>query len=197
MTTQTFIVTLPNQPPAILDFTLAEQLGTETKRINQIRSRHPERFPTDFAFQLTETEIKFIRSQYVTILDNQQVMTWFRYRPWAYTEEGVAMVAGILNTPQAIEASVLILRLFRNTRKALTVSREFLDTAYRQLEHAHQEILIANPKWKKILRYRLLGLSQRDIGKLLGVTQRCIWGHLARMKQCGLIASTGSLVPRN
>jgi DNA-binding NarL/FixJ family response regulator len=130
-------------------------------------------------------------------VDNQQITTWFRYKPWAYTEEGVAMVAGILNTPQAVEASVSILRLFRDTRKALNVSRKLLDVVHNQLENAHQELLKVNPKWKKILRYRRLGLSQRDIGKLLGVTQRCVWGHLARMKQCGLIATTGALVPRH
>jgi hypothetical protein len=54
MANQSLIITLSNQVPAILDFTLAKQLGTETKRINQIRFRHPERFPMDFAFQLTE-----------------------------------------------------------------------------------------------------------------------------------------------
>lgn len=53
-----------------------------------------------------------------------------------------------------------------------------------------QELLKANPKWRKILYCYRLGLSQRNTAKILGVTQECIWRHLARMKICGLIKAT-------
>ncbi|OQW93871.1 MAG: hypothetical protein BWK79_08875 [Beggiatoa sp. IS2] len=53
-----------------------------------------------------------------------------------------------------------------------------------------QELLKANPKWRKILYCYRLGLSQRNTAKILGVTQECIWRHLARMKTCGLIKAT-------
>jgi anti-repressor protein len=53
-----------------------------------------------------------------------------------------------------------------------------------------QELLKANPKWRKILYCYRLGLSQRNTAKILGVTHECVWGHLARMKTCGLIKAT-------
>jgi anti-repressor protein len=53
-----------------------------------------------------------------------------------------------------------------------------------------QELLKANPKWRKILYCYRLGLSQRNTAKILGVTQECVWRHLARMKTCGLIKAT-------
>lgn len=74
-------------------------------------------------------------------------------------------------------------------------SQEILLIQKSKLKASQQELLMARPKWKRILRYRYMGLSQRDIGTLLGVTQRCIWGQLARMKKCGIIATTGALVP--
>jgi predicted DNA-binding protein (UPF0251 family) len=53
-----------------------------------------------------------------------------------------------------------------------------------------RELFKANPKWRKILYCHRLGLSQRDTAKILGVTQECVWRHLARMKTCGLIKAT-------
>ncbi len=89
----------------MLDFDLAEMYGVETKRLNQAVRRNSERFPQDFMFQLTDEEVKWLmtnlRSQFVT-------SSWggTRYAPLAFTEQGVAMLSGLLRSPQAIEKNL-------------------------------------------------------------------------------------------
>lgn len=89
----------------MLDFDLAEMYGAETKRSNQAVRRNSERFPQDFMFQLTDEEVKWLmtnlRSQFVT-------SSWggTRYAPLAFTEQGVAMLSGLLRSPQAIEKNL-------------------------------------------------------------------------------------------
>lgn len=89
----------------MLDFDLAEMYGVETKRLNQAVRRNSERFPQDFMFQLTDEEVKWLmpnlRSQIVT-------SSWggTRYAPLAFTEQGVAMLSGLLRSPQAIEKNL-------------------------------------------------------------------------------------------
>lgn len=89
----------------MLDFDLAEMYGAETKRLNQAVRRNSERFPQDFMFQLTDEEVKWLmtnlRSQFVT-------SSWggTRYAPLAFTEQGVAMLSGLLRSPQAIEKNL-------------------------------------------------------------------------------------------
>lgn len=89
----------------MLDFDLAEMYGVETKRLNQAVRRNSERFSQDFMFQLTDEEVKWLmtnlRSQFVT-------SSWggTRYAPLAFTEQGVAMLSGLLRSPQAIEKNL-------------------------------------------------------------------------------------------
>lgn len=89
----------------MLDFDLAEMYGVETKRLNQAVRRNSERFPQDFMFQLTDEEVKWLmtnlRSQFVT-------SSWggTRYAPLAFTEQGVAMLSGLLRSPQTIEKNL-------------------------------------------------------------------------------------------
>lgn len=86
----------------MLDFDLAEMYGVETKNLNRAAKRNIERFPKDFMFQLSNEEAKqlinSIRCQNGT-LSNE----WFRYAPFAFTEQGVAMLSGVLRSPQAIQ----------------------------------------------------------------------------------------------
>lgn len=89
----------------MLDFDLAEMYGVETKRLNQAVRRNSERFPQDFMFQLIDEEVKWLmtnlRSQFVT-------SSWggTRYAPLVFTEQGVAMLSGLLRSPQAIEKNL-------------------------------------------------------------------------------------------
>lgn len=188
------IITLPNRAPAILDTVLAEQFGTVTRAVNQARLRNPERFPDDFAFQLTKREIDLLRSQSVIMSENSGlrdvvaslVETWLRYAPWAYTEEGVAQISGILTTPEAIDASVRIMRLFRDTRQALTVTRE-------ALQRLSDAVLTKNPTWRQIVRYKRLGLNHKEIGRLVGLAQSTVRRHVRELEACGLLTPPRAL----
>ncbi|MEQ1745155.1 MAG: ORF6N domain-containing protein [Saprospiraceae bacterium] len=100
----------------MLDVDLAELYGVETKRLKEAVRRNMERFPSDFMFELTENEFKILRPQIAS-------SSWggARYPPFAFTEHGVAMLSGLLNSPKAIETNIAIVRAFIALRRfALT-----------------------------------------------------------------------------
>ena len=95
------------------DRDLAVMYGVETKVLNQAVKRNIERFPEDFMFQLTKGENEiltndFLRSQFVTAKD----FTKFRTLPYAFTEQGVAMLSIVLRSPLAIQVNIGIIRAF-------------------------------------------------------------------------------------
>lgn len=99
----------------ILDSDLAAIYGVETRVLNQAMKRNAERFPQDFAFQLTLEEAEGLRrsrSQHVILKRGQNV----KYRPWAFTEHGAIMAASVLNSPSAVEMSVYVVRAFVRLR---------------------------------------------------------------------------------
>jgi hypothetical protein len=125
----------------ILDFDLAALYGVTTKVLNQAVKRNRKRFPADFMFQLTAQERSNLRSQIVTssqqILDNQRTPTnWSqfvtgsskhggeRYLPYAFTEQGVAMLSSALNSERAVKVNIAIMRAFVKLRKTLETNRE-------------------------------------------------------------------------
>ena len=91
----------------MLDFDLAARYGVETKVLNQAVKRNMKRFPDDFMFQLKKQELINLRSQIVT-------SSWggSRYLPYAFTEQGIAMLSGLLNSDVAIDTNILIMRAF-------------------------------------------------------------------------------------
>lgn len=100
----------------ILDRDLAETYGVETRVLNQAVKRNRDRFPGDFAFQLTIEEAEVIRrsrSQPVILKRGSNV----KYRPWAFTEHGAIMAATVLNSPQAVEMSIFVVRAFIRLRE--------------------------------------------------------------------------------
>lgn len=100
----------------MLDFHLAEMYETETKRLKEAVRRNIERFPVDFMFELTRQEYDTLRTQFAT---SKRGGT--RYMPFAFTEQGVAMLASVLNSSKAIEVNIQIVRAFVFMRKyALT-----------------------------------------------------------------------------
>ena len=100
----------------LLDFDLAELYETSTKVLKQAVRRNINRFPEDFMFELTEEEFQCLRSQIVT--SNRGGI---RYMPFAFTEQGVAMLSSVLNNEKAIEINIAIMRSFVSLRKfALT-----------------------------------------------------------------------------
>ncbi|GAB6395276.1 MAG: ORF6N domain-containing protein [Bacteroidales bacterium] len=91
----------------MLDFDLAEIYQVETKRLKESVKRNIQRFPSDFMFQLTKQELTNLRSQIAT-------SSWggIRYLPFAFTEQGVAQLSSVLNSPFAIEMNICIIRAF-------------------------------------------------------------------------------------
>ena len=91
----------------MLDFDLAELYGVETKNLNLSVKRNIKRFPPDFMFQLTNSEWESLRFQFVTSKRGGR-----RYMPYTFTEQGVAMLSGLLNSDIAIEMNISIMRAF-------------------------------------------------------------------------------------
>ena len=93
----------------MLDADLAELYRVETKAFNQAVKRNFARFPEDFMFQLTPVEAKSLRSQIVT---SKRGRGGRRYRPFAFTQEGVAMLSSVLNSARAVQVNIAIMRAF-------------------------------------------------------------------------------------
>ena len=113
----------------MLDFDLARIYGVKLKRLNEQVKRNCARFPGDFAFQLTLQEFTNMRSQFATASKRN-----IRYLPWAFTEHGALMLASVLNSQTAVEASVRVVRAFVLMREQLAAHKE-LAQALNQLEN--------------------------------------------------------------
>lgn len=100
----------------ILDFDLSELYDVQTKVLNQAVKRNLQRFPEDFMFQLTENEYESLRSQIVTLKENGRGKHK-KYLPFAFTEQGIAMLSGILNSEVAINVNIAIMRTFVMIRR--------------------------------------------------------------------------------
>jgi hypothetical protein len=98
----------------MLDFDLARLYQVETKALNQAVKRNAERFPSDFMFRLTAEEVLNMRSQIVTASKRNTSAP-----PFAFTEQGVAMLASVLKSPIAVAASISIMRAFVQVRQYL------------------------------------------------------------------------------
>lgn len=96
---------------------LALLYGVETKVLNQAVNRNIERFPGDFMFQLTKEEEVIWRSQIVT---SKSERIGLRYAPYAFTEQGVAMLSSVLKSKQAIMVNIQIIRAFTKLREMMS-----------------------------------------------------------------------------
>ena len=103
----------------MLDADLAALYGVSTKALIQAMTRNPARFPLDFAFQLTNQELAILRSQIVT-------SSWGGRRslPYAFTEQGVAMLSSVLRSDRAVQVNVEIMRTFVRLRDLVGHNRE-------------------------------------------------------------------------
>ena len=122
-TLQSKIVDIRGQK-VILDFDLAILYEVETKVLNQAVKRNVKRFPVDFMFQLSDDEYNSLRSQIVT-LENVGRGKYRKYLPFAFTEQGVAMLSGILNSDVAINVNIAIMRTFVMIRRYALEHKEF------------------------------------------------------------------------
>jgi len=119
----------------MLDTDLAMLYGVRTKALNQALFRNKGRFPEDFAFQLTKEEFDLLRSQIVTssarygFLRSQIVTSkgrrgGRRYQPYAFTEQGVAMLSSVLRSERAVEVNIAIMRTFVQLRRLMDTNRD-------------------------------------------------------------------------
>lgn len=102
---------------------LAELYGVETRSLNQAVRRNMERFPEDFMFHLNEEEFENWKSQIV--ISNSEIMG-LRKRPFAFTEQGVAMLSSVLNSSTAIKVNIQIIRIFTKMREMLLTNKDVL-----------------------------------------------------------------------
>ncbi len=117
----------------LLDADLAELYGVGTKVLNQAVKRNLDRFPEDFMFQLTAEEWERMRSQSVTSSSKaspkrSQFVTASRRKlsavPYAFTEQGVAMLSSVLRSPRAVEVNIAIMRTFVQLRRLMDSNRD-------------------------------------------------------------------------
>jgi hypothetical protein len=117
----------------LLDADLAALYGVEARALNQAVARNRRRFPDDFMFQLSAQEYEGIRSQFVAASgadrnSSQTVMSSRKhrgqsYRPYAFTEQGIAMLSSILRSPRAVEVNIAIMRTFVQLRRLMDSNR--------------------------------------------------------------------------
>lgn len=120
----------------MLDHDLAALYEVETKVLNQAVRRNRERFPGDFMFQLTPAEDEILKSQFVT--SNKERRGGRRYQPYAFTEQGIAMLSSVLRSKRAIEVNIAIMRTFVRLRQLLATHEE-LARRLEQLEWRQAE----------------------------------------------------------
>lgn len=124
----------------MLDSDVALLYKYTTKNINKAMKRNIERFPEDFCFQLTEGEFESLRFQFGTLnkkVNNGEVVR--KYLPYVYTEQGIAMLSGILKNEIAVQVSINIMRAFIEMRKFLTnngkMVERLINVEYKLLDH--------------------------------------------------------------
>jgi hypothetical protein len=145
----------------ILDADLAALYGVTTKRLNEQVRRNRERFPEDFMFRLTESELEDLKSQFATSRSHGGR----RYRPYVFTEHGVIMSANVLNSQRAVHASIQVVRAFIQLRQMLASNSELArklgalekkyDRQFKIVFDAIRELMTPPPAKPKVIGFRV------------------------------------------
>lgn len=144
----------------MLDADLAALYEVETKVLVRAVQRNSERFPADFMFQLSAAEFEILRSQ----LGTSSGWGGRRYRPYAFTEQGVAMLSSVLRSPRAVQVNIEIMRAFVRLREMLQANAELAkklaslekkyDAQFRVVFDAIRELMSAPVKSTKRIGFR-------------------------------------------
>ena len=144
----------------MLDRDLAELYWVETKVLKQAVRRNIDRFPVDFMFEMTEMEFEDWRSQFVTSKSDKMGL---RYKPMAFTEQGVAMLSSVLRSKRAIHVNIQIMRAFTQLRKMLSTHKDLkrkiesmekkYDEQFQIVFEAIKQLLTEEEKPKKRIGY--------------------------------------------
>lgn len=145
----------------MLDRDLARLYGVGTKVLNQAVKRNALRFPEDFMFQLTKEEMEIWKSQIVT---SKSIAMGLRKMPLAFTEQGVAMLSGVLHSERAVQVNIQIMRMFVKLRQILESDealRHKIDALEAKYDSQFSDIFTAI---KQLLNYTQERKSRRKIG---------------------------------
>lgn len=133
----------------MLDIDLAALYGVETRALIQSIKRNLDRFPLDFAFKLEKNEWEILKSQIVT-------SSWGgrRYTPYAFTEQGVAMLSSVIRSPQAVKVNIEIMRAFIRLRQTIAshqeLSKDVADIKNFMLKHSRSNDREFKKVWQAI-----------------------------------------------
>ena len=131
----------------MLDSDLAELYGVQTRVFKQAVRRNITRFPEDFMFELRSEEWGSLRSQIVTLKGGRGQHS--KYSPFAFTEQGVAMLSGVLTSETAIAVNIQIIRVFTKMREMLLAHKDIL----LQLEKMEQNLIKHDDEIRLIFQY--------------------------------------------
>ena len=153
----------------MLDTDLALLYDVEIKALNQAVKRNIERFPADFMFQLTVEEADFLRSQFVTLKPGRGQHR--KYLPYAFTEQGVAMLSSVLRSPRAVQVNIEIMRAFVKLRRLLTEHAELArklaqlerryDGQFKVVFEAIRELMEPRPLPRRRIGFRTTARPER------------------------------------
>ena len=118
----------------MLDFHIAELYQVETKALKRAVKRNRNRFPSDFLFELTQQEYTSLRYQFGTLKKGEHS----KYLPFAFTEQGIAMLSGVLNSPRAVQVNITIMRSFVKLREVLATHKDLV-LKLQELEKKYDE----------------------------------------------------------
>ncbi|MCK4340020.1 MAG: ORF6N domain-containing protein [Candidatus Cloacimonetes bacterium] len=144
----------------LLDSDLAELYGVETRTLNQGVKRNIARFPSDFMFQLTNEEFENLKSHFV-------ISSWGgrRHPPYAFTEQGIAMLSSVLKSKSAIEVNIQIMRTFVKLRELISSHKDILakieemekkyDYQFKIVFEAIRQMMIPSKKVKQEIGFKV------------------------------------------
>lgn len=130
----------------IIDNDLADLFGIKTFRLNEQVKRNTHRFPNDFMFELNEEEFENWRRQFGTSNEDRMGL---RYKPFAFTEEGVAQLSTVLNSDRAIRVNIQIIRMFTKMRSFVLSNKDIL----RKLDDIERQYHDHDKKIEAIFNY--------------------------------------------
>ena len=137
----------------MLDSDVAMLYHYPTKRINETVRRNTERFPDNFCFKLTENEVENLRSQFATSSLEKENYGGRRYLPYVFTEQGIAMLSGLLKNDIAIQVSINIMNAFVEIRKFIVNNAQIFErltnVEYKMFEHDKKFDIVFNELQKE------------------------------------------------
>lgn len=190
------VVELPGKPPCMLDKDLAMVYGVETKRLNEARERNPRKFTEGVNyFVVTKEEVAACDIP----------LERYKYGPshiYAYTKQGAYMFVTILSTDEAILQAMTIIEGFCTYSLLMEEIRAGKITikpnpqrekSAAVFDAMKAELLRRAPTWRKILRYKAMGLRHTEISLLLDWDPSTVRRHVRKMEACGLLTPPPNL----